>query len=440
MEEVQKLAAYVKEEIRTRREQGCDTWEMEREAQLLEDCGPQEQLTHLKSLVELLERLEPTEEFSYHEPSDLPGIHEARPEGPRSLGVGLAEEVLRQKTLGGWTGRVAGCMLGKPVEGWDRQQIRDLLELCEEYPLEDYVPPPASKDERAGLSEEELELRRGHITRGVRDDDTDYSIIGLRAMERHGKAFQPADIARFWLQHLPYECTYTAERAAYRNFVNEIWPPGSATWRNPYREWIGAQIRADAWGWASPGRPQEAAELAFRDASISHTRNGIYGEMWVAAMLAAAFVADDAEQVVRMGLSEIPHNCRLSEAIGKVLAWWHEDESADATLSRILEHYEPYHKVHTINNAAIVATALLWGEKDFTRSIGLAVMAGLDTDCNGATVGSVVGVMIGEPNIPVHWKDPLNDRLESVVCGDTRVRISDLAARTLPLQKMRVGE
>ena len=317
MEEVQKLAAYVKEEIRTRREQGCDTWEMEREAQLLEDCGPQEQLAHLKSLVQLLERLEPSEEFSYHEPSDLAGIREARPEGPRSLGVGLGEEVLREKTLGGWIGRVAGCMLGKPVEGWDRQQIRDLLELCEEYPLEDYVPPPASKDERAGLSEEELELRRGHITRGARDDDTDYSIIGLRVMERHGKSFQPIDVARFWLQHLPYECAYTAERAAYRNFVNEIWPPRSATWRNPYREWIGAQIRADAWGWASPGRPQEAAELAFRDASISHTRNGIYGEMWVAAMLAAAFVADDPEQVVRMGLSEIPHNCRLSEAIGK---------------------------------------------------------------------------------------------------------------------------
>ena len=85
-----------------------------------------------------------------------------------------------------------------------------------------------------------------------------------------------------------------------------IAPPHSATHRNPYREWIGAQIRGDFFGYAMPGRPGRAAELAWRDACISHVRNGIYGEMWVAAMVAAAAVTDDPRAVVAEGLAQVP--------------------------------------------------------------------------------------------------------------------------------------
>mgnify|MGYP006300425709 CR=1 FL=1 len=282
-------------------------------------------------------------------------------------------------------------------------------------------------------------MRRGHITHGVRDDDTDYTVVGLRLLEEHGKDVTSEQIARFWLKNIPYGKTYTAERAAYRNFVNDIWPSRSARWHNPHREWIGAQIRADAWGYCCPGRLQAGAELAFRDASISHTRNGIYGAMWVAAMIAAAYVADDPEQVISLGLSEIPGQCRLAEAINRVLSWYRDGVGAEEATGRLLDAFGDYHAVHSINNAAVVALGLLWGEGDFSRSIGLAVMAGLDTDCNGATVGSVAGVLLGESGLPARWVDPLNDRLETAVAGDASVRISDLAARTLPFQAESIG-
>ncbi len=227
----------------------------------------------------------------------------------------LSDEALEDRTLGAWLGRAAGCMLGKPVEGWSREKIEDLMSVCGLSALDDYWPePPADGPVAFGPGAEGL--LRGKVRMAARDDDMDYTIAGLCILEKHGRAFTPRHVADFWLERLPYRCTYTAERVAYRNLVNGIEPPQSATYRNPYREWIGAQIRADAFGYACPGRPEEAAGMAFSDACVSHVKNGIYGEMWVAAMLAAAFVAGDAEKAVRVGLTEIPQNCRLAEAIG----------------------------------------------------------------------------------------------------------------------------
>lgn len=146
----------------------------------------------------------------------------------------------------------------------------------------------------------------------VEDDDTNYTIIGLKILEEYGLNFTPEDVAESWMANLPILHTCTAERVAYQNLVNLIMPPESASFRNPYREWIGAQIRADFFGYITPGYPELGAELAWRDASISHLKNGIYGEMWVAAMLSAAAVTDDIAEIINIGLSEIPQNSRLS--------------------------------------------------------------------------------------------------------------------------------
>jgi ADP-ribosylglycohydrolase len=90
-----------------------------------------------------------------------------------------------------------------------------------------------------------------------------------------------------------------------------------------------------------------------------------------------------------------------------------------------------YSWVHTVNNACLVAAALLWGGGDFTRSVSLAVRGGWDTDCNGATVGSVVGAMQGRGAIGERWSAPLRDELRSALFGFERSSIVDLAVRTV---------
>jgi ADP-ribosylglycohydrolase len=179
--------------------------------------------------------------------------------------------------------------------------------------------------------------------------------------------------------------------------------------------------------------PERAAEFAFRDACVSHVRNGIYGELWVAAALAYAFVEDDIRTVVELSLNEIPKNCRLAEAIRDTLEWTKTDKTWEETWERMNKKYGHYHVVHTINNAVVVALSLLHGNGDFSKTVTTATMCGLDTDCNGATAGSILGAMIGSKRIPEQWTKPLNDRIDSSLAFVGECRISDLAARTLKL-------
>jgi ADP-ribosylglycohydrolase len=268
----------------------------------------------------------------------------------------------------------------------------------------------------------------------ARDDDIDYTIIGLHILEEHGLGFGPMDVAAEWLDHLPFTQVYTAERAAYRNLVRGMVAPETASYRNPYREWIGAQIRADMWGYVSPGDPGRAVRLAYQDASLSHTQNGIYGELWAAALIAASFATDDMRRALEVSLAYIPPRSRLAEALRDTIGL-HEsglewEQARDAIEDR---YYAGYSFVHTVNNAALVTAALLWGDRDFTRTIGLAVQGGWDTDCTGATAGSVFGAMHGASALPPHWVDPLNDLIRSSIMGYDRSTPSDLAARTLAL-------
>ncbi|MDX6413302.1 MAG: hypothetical protein QOH23_712, partial [Gaiellaceae bacterium] len=298
------------------------------------------------------------------------------------------------------------------------------------YPLTDYVPLLNPMPDGFQLRESWNETTRGSINGVARDDDIDYTILGLFLLETHGADLSAAHVADEWLDRLPYTQTYTAERVAYRNLVNGISPEEAGERRNPYREWIGAQIRGDIFGYTHPGKPREAALAAHADAYLSHRGNGIYGEMWAAALIAAAFTAESAYAAVLESQHHIPPNSRLAEALRMVIAAYDADLSWDTALDEIMQTYGHYDWVHTINNAAVLTAGLLWGDGDFTRSIALTVQAGLDTDSNGATAGSFAGALNGAARVPAHWVDPFHDTVRSSIRGFDGSRISELADRT----------
>lgn len=266
------------------------------------------------------------------------------------------------------------------------------------------------------------------------DDDTNYTVLYQQIIENYGKDFTPFDVSRAWLGYQPKDSYCTAERVAFCNFVKGFEPPESALYQNPYREWIGAQIRADYFGYINPASPALAAEMAWRDASISHVKNGIYGEMFVAAMLAIAAETSNIRDIILGALAEIPYTSRLYEQIMSVLDGFDNGlpkEQCFRTIHKKYDEYNSHDWCHTIPNAMIVVASLLYGQGNYAKSICMAVETGFDTDCNAATVGSVLGMANGITSIPDSWIQPLHDTLHTTIFGIGTVKISDRVRLTL---------
>ncbi|GII81101.1 hypothetical protein Sru01_60830 [Sphaerisporangium rufum] len=352
---------------------------------------------------------------------------------------------LADRVLGAWLGRAAGCVLGKPVEKIPREGIREIAEATGNRPIRGWFTAAGLPAEVAARwpwnrrgAATALAERLAETPHGVpEDDDLNYAFLALALLERSGRDFATADVAALWLDELPAGRVFTAERVAYRNLLAGVEPPRTATTRNPFREWIGALIRADVYGWATSGDPVTAAAMAWRDARLSHTANGVYGAMMVAAMCAESLVAASVDQVVAAGLSVVPAGSRLAAAVTAAVADARREPDFERVVDRLYERHGGLHWVHTVNNAALVAAALVHGRGDFTASIAGAVAAGWDTDSAGATVGSIAGGLLGAAGIPAGWQLP--GPIASSVRGFDGTTLDALARRTLALHPTRPG-
>lgn len=379
--------------------------------------------------------------YQHEEPDELERIRAARPAGPRVEVPVLTQSGLHDRIYGAWLGRSAGCVLGKPIEaGWPKSKVIHYLKLARAYPLSDYIPRIVPLPPEFDLNPESEGFFKSEIAGVPYDDDLDYTVLGLHILEDHGLRFKTSDVGTEWLGHLPYFRLYTAERIAYRNLTLGLAPPETALTMNPAREFIGARIRSDIFGLVAPGDPELAAEMAYRDATLSHTKNGVYSAMFTAAMIAWAFVSDDLAEIVEVGLSEIPSESRLTEAVRDVMAERAATSDWQIAYDRLILKYGTYHPVHSINNTAWAVLALLYSGGDFQEAICTAVMCGLDTDCNGANVGTVMGVLTGRAQLPATWVDPLQDHLHTTVSQWEEHRISALAERTASIAQRTLSE
>lgn len=445
------LRELVSAEITQRREEGCDVAGF---TEHLDAAGTDE--SRLMGVYHELAKLAQSPDFKYVEPNGLESIRSERPAGPRMLAVDWDEDKWQDKFYGAWLGRAVGCALGKPLEapafmsgsdgrpGW--HNVKLWFEGAGQWPIRHYTPSDSAAQAQYGIDIarwSSLASCGGHIRFMETDDDIRYTVLGLLMLEQRGLDFDSWDVGKLWHRYLPLGQVFTAEAQAYLNFARLAIQLGGEqpddrenhiAWvrshLNPYREWIGAQIRVDGYAYGAAGRPELAAELAWRDASFSHVKNGIYGAMFCSAMIAAAFVESDVKRIVQIGLSEIPKNCRLAEDVALAVKIAEETEDTLELAGKIWESFKRYHPVHTNNNAALCAAALIHSGGDFEKGITTAVLGGWDTDCNGATVGSILGASLGAAALPEAWTAPLNDTLYADISGFHPIAISECARRS----------
>ncbi len=343
-----------------------------------------------------------------------------------------------------WLARVSGCILGKPFE-FDPtlQELRDVLEPAGEWPLTDYVTEATA----ARLREPQPqwpELVRERITHVTEDDDVNYTVLAMLVLERHGTAFTAADLRRQWLLQLPVLATFGPERTQLLAAgVAHLLPGGPAdddTWGtllNPFDEHCGALIRADAYGYACPGNPALAAELAHRDAATTHRRTGLYATMFVAAAIAAALVSDASDRLgpFRTALGFLPQRSRFAAVVRDSLTQVEQATDWLDGYTRIhgaygeYSHCRVYQEVGTLLNTARFAT-------DVGDGLGLQVCQGNDTDSFGATAGSYLGALLGPAAFDrEHWTARFQDDIHLALATCHLRSLSELATRMsqLPL-------
>ena len=392
--------------------------------------------TLARDLLTEIDRIPDPERLDTDEPEDLEAILAtvAVPLLPENTRADRADRV-----HGAWLGRAAGCLLGKPVEKLPLEGIRAIARATGNWPLHSYFTEVGLDPAIAAQYPWNRRSRPTSLAENIdgmpEDDDLNFPLIALDLLERKGRGLTTDDVAQAWLDLLPAGRVFTAERITYRNLLDGHEPALAGRIRNPFRDWIGAQIRTDLYGWTAPGDPREAARLAFHDARLSHGRNGIYGAMFTAAASAAAVTGAPIATVIATGLAVVPAQSRYAKAVRRGLELAHGELHDEAAIDLLHEEFGHLHWVHVLNNAALLAFALARGAGHFERTITLAVSGGWDTDSVGATAGAIAGAATGAGNLPPKWIEPLDDRLATSVPGFAGARFTALAIRTLEVSQ-----
>ncbi|MFQ5856489.1 MAG: ADP-ribosylglycohydrolase family protein [Anaerolineae bacterium] len=316
-----------------------------------------------------------------------------------------------ERVYAGWLGKCIGVRFGAPIENWTYEEIRDNL-----GDLEDCFPLPGGKIFKP-------------------DDDTSLPVILLRAVQDYGPEVSAGHIGETWLNYLADQrgtlwwggYGVSSEHTAYVNLKYGIPAPLSGSIElngEGLAEQIGGQIFSDIWGLLCPNNPALAAEYAAKASSVSHDRNGVYGGMFIAALVSTAFSERNPERLIQAALEVIPENSEYARVVSAVLEFYRKHpEDWHAVYRFIFENfgYDRYPgPVHIIPNAGVVVMGLLYGEGDFSRSIQITNMAGWDTDCNVGNVGAIMGVAVGLEGIGERWRAPVNDILVTASIIGTR--------------------
>jgi len=289
----------------------------------------------------------------------------------------IEKTLFRKKVLGGWLGKAVGGTLGQSWEG-----------ATGPLNLAFYDPVP---------------------TKMMPNDDLDLQVLWACKLDAEWNGIiSRRNFEKAWLADIGFP--FDEYGMAIRNLKMGIHAPFTGSYDNWFCDGLGAAIRSEIWACLAPGNPELAAKYAYEDSCVDHCGNGIYAEQFLSALESKAFVESDFHVLIETGLSVIPSDSKLAHAIRDTVRWCETTPDFRTVRSKIMEYYGSANFTDVKMNLAFETAALLLGGGDFGKTICLAVNAGQDTDCTGATVGAILG--IHDPDsIPENWIAPIGRSL-----------------------------
>ena len=315
----------------------------------------------------------------------------------------ITRDEYRSKVLGCWLGKNIGGTLGAPFE-WYRG-VNDVTYYTQELGGN---PLP--------------------------NDDLDIQLLWLIMLEEQGIDVNSALMAEYWQSFVsPFWAEYGNAKI---NMQAGLLPPYTGIRNNYFKDSCGAFIRSEIWACIAPGNPHLAVRYAYEDASLDHgDGEGMYAEIFCAAIESAAFLENDPAKLIDIGLSYIPEECGIAKAIRCALDMYNQGKTWLEARDEVLRQFrgsvffcdmsriskEDIGKGFTDgklgwdapSNIGILIIGLLYGEGDFDKSLCITVNCGEDTDCTAATLGSLFGIMHGVESIPEKWVQPIGRNIKT---------------------------
>jgi len=319
--------------------------------------------------------------------------------------VVINEAEFIDKVYACWLGKSIGGTLGMPFEG--KRQM---------FNLTFYEPIP---------------------TQPVPNDDLDLQLLWLKALEERGPMITAHDLAQYWVKYVVVD--WNEYGICKANLRLGLLPPLSGHFRNRWRHSNGAWIRSEIWACLFPGLPALAARYAFEDACVDHgVAEGTYAEVFTAVLQSAAFVESDRDRLLNIALSYIPKDCGVARSVKVAIDSWRKGLDWKAARELIVEASKDTGWFMAPQNVAFVILGWLYGDDDFGKAICTAVNCGDDTDCTGATLGALLGILRGTKGIPTKWREPISDEIRNIAIGGfTPPRtLTELTQRVVRMTKL----
>jgi ADP-ribosylglycohydrolase len=193
------------------------------------------------------------------------------------------------------------------------------------------------------------------------NDDLDVQLLWLIALEEMGIELDAHTLAEYWTLYLtPHWAEYGNAKI---NMRAGLVPPLSGTMFNEYKDSCGCFLRSEIWACIAPGNPR----LAARDRVLEKYRGSMFFNM------RSQITDEDWEK-----------------GFGSGKRGW-----------------------DVPSNIGMIIIGLLYGDGDFGESVCTAVNCGEDTDCTGATLGALFGILHGLKGIPEKWIAPIGRKIKA---------------------------
>lgn len=368
----------------------------------------------------------------------------------------ISETGLRDRIAAFWYGQLVGNFMGYPFESvYNDTPVPVLVDRYYDY--RDAGEVNITTNDVRGV----IRHVTGYYGGAVSDDDTDIELVTLHAVEKYGLDITYPEITDMWKLHI--NRNIWAANAEARRLMNEGFVPPATGAKENNRHWfkIDPQLVNEIWSVFYPGMTDKAVARAEWGARITCEDWGTHPTRFYAYICSRAFFETDTRLLVEAALDVIPEGSPFREGLVDVLKWHREHKDWRETRKLIHENYYRYQKgdykapvsgISSLCNGLCGALALLYGEGDFMKTVGIAISAGYDCDNQAATCAGIIGLMKGPSVIPDRltkempngkpWDTPFNNRYLNITRdGLPNVfTLDDLIDRTLRITEQAILE